>query len=195
LIKRSPVGGGAWSRNANREFTSLSSALDEKLVVNDVGRNSCTLSLKNYPDQSVFLRRYHKRNGSHYLGADKDVDIVHWTIIGDDLRFVFVVAYKQNPRAHSRVVVFGDVVDIIDDTLKTMLIGYVNNQMGDVGFNKMHEYFEPIFSDKGILQLSLRSHQSSGIGWIYSSPIGELDYLHGTKDCGQHQYPVPYPLT
>lgn len=153
------------------------------------------LSLKGADNQTAFLRRYHKRNSSHYLGADKDSSIVHWTIIGDDLRFVFVVAYKQNPRAHSRIILFGDVNDVSDDTLKTMLVGYINNQMGDVGFNKCHEYFEPIFSDKGILQLNLRSHQPSGIGWIYSNAIGYIDYLHGTKDCGQHQYPIPYPLT
>lgn len=195
LIKRAPVGGGAWSRNASREFVSSSSTLDEKLVVNDIDKNSSTFSLKNYPNQTVFLRRFHKRSSSHYLGEDKDSSQVHWTIIGDDLRFVFVVAYKQNPRAHSRIVVFGDVVDVIDDTLKTMLIGYANKQMGDVGFNKMHEYFEAIFSDEGILQLGLRSHQPSGMGWVYSNGIGEVDYLQGTKDCGQHQYPIPYPLT
>ena len=195
LIKRAPVGGGAWSRNSNREFISLSSTLDEKMIINDIDKNSSSLTLKSDANQIIFLRRFHKRSSSHYLGGDLEYDKVHWTIIGDNLRFVFVVAYKQNPRAHCRIIVFGDVFDVNDDTLKTMLIGYISNQMGDVGFNKIHEYFDSVFSDKGILQLTSKNHQPSGIGWVYSNAIGEIDYLHGTKDCGQHQYPIPYPST
>lgn len=195
LIKRAPVGGGAWSRNASREYSSSSSTMGEKLVVNDINKNSTSLSLKSAPNTISFLRRYYKRSGGHYLGDDLDYDKVHWTIVGDDKRFVFVVAYKQNPRSHSRIVLFGDLTDSVDDTVKTFLIGYASNQLGDVGFNKIHEYFEPLFSDTGTLQLSLRSHQPSGIGWIYSNKTGEIDYLHGTKDCGQHRYPIPSPLS
>lgn len=195
LIKRAPVGGGAWTRNANKEFVSASSTLDGGFKISDIDKNSSTLSLTNFPNKAVLLRRYHKRSSGHYLGEDKDSSKVHWTIIGDDLRFVLVVAYKQNPRSHCRIILFGDVTDINDDTLKTMLIGYVNNQLGDVGFNRIHEYFDPIFSDKGMLQLSPKYRQPSGMGWIYSNAIGEIDYLLGTKDCGQHQYPIPYPLS
>lgn len=195
LIKRAPVGGGAWSRNASREYSSSSSTLGEKLVINDVNKNSTKLSLKSVPATVSFLRRYYKRSGGHYLGDDLDYDKVHWTIVGDDKRFIFVVAYKQNPRAHSRIILFGDFTDSANDTVKTVLLGYVSNQLGDVGFNKIHEYLDPVFWDEGLYLDPRVERPLSGIGWIYSSDTGEVDYLHGSKDCGQHRYTIPYPLT
>jgi hypothetical protein len=192
IVKRAPIGGGAWSRNRNSVYSSSSSTLDSQLSVSDKSSTVTTVSSGN---QSVIWKRNFKRNSSHYLGEDIDFNTAHWTIVGDHLRFVLVIAYKQNPRTHSRILVFGDIVDVNDDKLKTILVGYTNDKMGDVGFNKIFEYPIYSFSDKGILQLGLKSHQPSGIGWIYSNSAGEVDYLHGTRDCGQHQYPIPYPST
>jgi len=78
----------------------------------------------------VIWKRNFKRNSSHYLGEDIDFNTAHWTIVGDHLRFILVIAYKQNPRTHSRILVFGDIVDVNDDKLKTILVGYTNDQMG-----------------------------------------------------------------
>lgn len=187
-----PSEDGAWVRDAEFRYHSSQSPIGGVMAVNDNNKGSTTVSTSAH---SVTWRRMLKRDSSHYLGGDLDYNTAHWTILGDHLRFVLVMAYKQNPKAHSRILVFGDFNDPKDNEIKTMLIGYINPDMGDVGFNKIFEYFEPIFSDTGTLQLSLRSHQPSGIGWIYSNQTGEIDYLHGTKDCGQHRYPIPMPLS
>lgn len=193
IAKRAPIGGGAWTRTANFSYRSSESTLDSVFNLFDTNQSWAVASLEN---RSVNWKRMLKRYSSHYLGGDVDYDRAHWTILGDSLRFILVIAYKQNPKSHSRVLVFGDFNDPNDNQIKTVLIGYINSQIGDVGFNKIFEYFEPVFSDRGILHLTLRSHQPSGIGWIYSNKEGDIDYLHGTKDCGQHRYQMPpYPLT
>lgn len=130
-----------------------------------------------------------KRDSSHYLGADLDYGKAHWTIIGDHLRFYLVVAYKQNPKTHSHVLIFGDVKDNRDNQLKTVLEGYLDSQIGNVGFTKIFEYPDYDLSDKGVLQLKSKGHNTSGIGWIVSNLSGDINYLHGSHDCGQHQYP------
>jgi len=195
LIKRTPIGGGAWSRNVNNEYVSLSSTLGKKLVIDDTNKTSSVFSIKDSLNTDVFLRRYFKRDSSHYLGEDLGLNRTQWTIIGDNLRFIFVAAYKQNPKTHCRIIVFGNINDVNDDHLKTILIGYDTNQIGDVGFNKLFEYYNQVFSSTGILQASPIEQPPSGIGWILSDKNGNFNYLQGIKDCGQHQYPIPNPLS
>lgn len=183
---------GAWVRDHNFIYHSSQSELDSEMMVYDVNKTYSIVSSKN---RTVFWKKLMKYDSKHYLGEDVDSSTAHWTILGNHLRFIWVMAYKQNPKAHSRILAFGDFNDLNDGQTKTFLIGYNTTFIGDVGFNKMFEYFESTFSDQGILQLSIKSQQPSGIGWLHSNKIGELDYLHGTKDCGQHRYPIPSPLS
>lgn len=193
VAKRAPVGGGVWSRNAAFMYSSSASILGNGVTFNDTNKSVATATLSG--GSSVVWKKNLKRPPGHYLGTDVDYPIAHWTILGDHLSFILVIGYKQNPRTHSRILVFGDFNDPNDNVLKTILIGYgfTGDDIGDVGFNKIFEYLMPTFSDNGTLQLGLRSHQPSGIGWIYSDRQGNVDYLHGTKDCGQHQYPILLP--
>lgn len=151
------------------------------------------MSIKDQNDSTVYLRRYFKRPNTHYLGGDTGLDRIQWSILGDHLRFILVVAYKQNPKSHCRIIGFGDFTDLNDDTLKTLLIGYSSDELGDVGYNKIFEFFSPIFTEKDFLELKIRNRQPSGIGMIYSNKMGVIDYLRGSRDCGLHRYPVLIP--
>lgn len=192
LIKRPPIGGGAWLKN-NNEYYSNFSTLNKKLIIDDKGKTSTSLSIKDQNDSTVYLRRFFKRPSTHIWGGDLGLNRIQWLILGDHLRFILVVAYKQNPKSHCRIIGFGDFTDLNDDTLKTLLIGYSSDEMGDVGYNKIFEFFSPIFTEKGFLELKIRNRQPSGIGIIHSNKNGVVDYLIGSKDCGLHRYPVLKP--
>ena len=193
LIKRPPIGGGAWLKN-NNEYYSDFSTLNKKLIIDDKGKTSTSLSIKDQNETIAYLRRYFKRSSTHRLGGDLDTNRIQWSILGDHLRFILVVAYKQNPKSHCRIIGFGDFTDLNDNTLKTLLIGYSSDQLGDVGFNKIFELFSPIFTEKGFLELKIKNIQPSGIGMINSNRMGVIDYIKGSKDCGLHRYPVLIPF-
>lgn len=189
IVKRAPVGGGAWKRTTDLVYSSAYTTLNSELTINDTGKEITMASSQN---KSVVWKRMMKRASSHYLGGDLDYGKSHFTIIGDHLRFILMIAYKQNPKSHSNILVFGDFKDINDGQFKTVLEGYVNSQIGNVGFNRMFAY--PAFSlleDRLLIQTS--NSQPSGIGWILSSQSGDVDYLRGAKDSGHHIYPVLIP--
>lgn len=189
IVKRAPIGGGAWSRTPDTIYSRQMTTLGHQLAIDDTGKAATVATSQN---KSITWRKMLKRPSSHYLGEDLDYGKSHWTVIGDHLRFIFVVAYKQNPKAHTRVLVFGDFNDARDGQVKTVLSGYVDSQIGDVGFNKMFDYSKFSFlNDRAVFQID--SEQPSGIGWILSNLAGEVDYLHGVKDCGHHIYPILVP--
>lgn len=191
MLKELQLVVGAWKKTDNMTYKSSSSLLSDELTILDHHKDYSTMWIGQNNLQTVFWNRLLKRTDS-YLGADEDNDESHWTIIGDHHRFIFVIAYKQNSTTHSRILAFGDFTDLKTDTIKTMLIGYNTNQIADVGFNKLFEYLDGHYSDKGELMLNnTDNNQASGIGWIYSNKNGNVDYLHGVKDCGQHVYPIP----
>lgn len=201
VVKRAPIGGGAWERGyvgANALYTSSTATLDgDGLLVEDTSKVASILKIYSAQttSQALYLRRNLKRSSSHYQ-PDTRQDRPEWTIIGDDKRFYLVVAFKQNPKPHANLIVFGEIKDWITDEWRTMLVGYVDESIGNVGTNSVFAY--PEWSILGSGHLLCHSREvigSSDAAWVRSDVNGDYSYLSGTYDCGQRMYPIPVPYT
>lgn len=193
IVKRPPVGGGAWSRNSLYEYTSQSSTLNSTFVVDDKSKSGTTISIKSLSNSNVIWKRYLKRDSTHYLGADLGQGRPQWSIYGDDLRFIFTVAYKQNPKTHTHILVFGDILDPNDNQIKTYLEGYVDEKIGNVGSNKIFEFNDFNIIDNGTLRLRSQLNRKVNSGWIISDEEGAIEYIQGYGDNGEHYYPIYLP--
>lgn len=201
MVKRAPIGGGAWTRGysgTNALYTSSSSTLGENgLLVDDTSKAASVLKIYSAQatSQTLYLKRNLKRASSHYQ-PDTRQDRPEWTIIGDHKRFYLVIAYKQNPKTHSHLIVFGEIKDWVTDEWRTVLVGYVDDSIGNVGFNSVFAYPEwSILSSGHLLCQSREAEGSSGAAWVRSDVDGDYSYLMGTYDCGQRMYPIPVPYT
>lgn len=141
--------------------------------------------------QNVYLKRNLKRSNSHWQ-PDSRQDRPEWTMIGDDKRFYFVIGYKQNPKDHTHIIVFGDIEDWNDQTLKSILIGYVDLSIGNVGSNSIFAYPEWSILETGHLLCQSKGTARSDSRWVRSDADGNLIYLKGSADCGQRMYPIPF---
>ena len=191
IIKRSPIGGGSWSRTSQFEYSSSQSLLSSKMVIDDSQKTGAKISIKNNTGLLVWWKRYLKRPSTSYFGADLGQGRPQWTIIGDHKRFILVIAYKQNPKDHSHILLFGDYQDPKDNQWKTILEGYKDDQIGDVGFNFLFDYSKRKINSSGILTIEPDDFNQSNFDWLVSDQAGiSVDTLHGTKDSGFHQYPI-----
>lgn len=197
MIKRPPIGGGAWIKTfvSNGAIYKSSSNLGSELMINDTAKTGTSLVIMSQnASQPVFLKRNLKRSSSHYQ-PDTRQSRPEWTCIGDDKRFYLAIAYKQNPKDHTHLIVFGIIKDWTTDEWKTMLIGYKDESIGNVGFNALFAYSHWSILDSGHLLCQTKSTEAnSDAVWVRSEHDG-FTYLRGTADCGQRMYPIPIPHT
>lgn len=200
MVKRPPIGGGAWVKSYvgnSALYTSTSSAFGNGLLVDDTSKNATTLKIYNpqSTSQILYLKRNLKRASTHFQ-PDTRQSRPEWTIVGDDKRFYFAIAYKQNPTEHTQLIVFGDIKDWTSDEWKTVLVGYVDDTIGNVGSNEIFSYPEWSILDSGHLLCQTKITESfNGMVWVRSDVDGEYTYLRGAADCGQRIYPIPIPHT
>lgn len=195
ISKRPPVGGGQWIRQGN-SYTSLSSSENKKLDIDDTSKSVSVVSINGNDTPNLYWKKYLKRPATHYQGPDIGLDRIQWSIIGDHLRFVFVMAYKQNPKTHSNILFFGDITDPNDDEVKTILLGYKDSNIGNVGFNNLFRYSKWEFQDNGQLYCFSpfgNITNASDSGWIKCDSEDNIEYLTQSKDFGVHVYPVLFP--
>lgn len=200
LVKRPPIGGGAWEKTQNESqiyYKSSTSQIETAILVDDISKSSSMLRILDTTtmaqSNALFLKRNLKRPSHHYQ-ADTRQTRPEWTIIGDDKRFFFAIAYKQNPKDHTHLIVFGEIKDWLTDEWRTMLVGYVNETIGNVGTNALFAYPEWSILESGhLLCQSKKTIDSSDAVWISSDVDGDYTYLRGTHDCGLRIYPIPIP--
>lgn len=167
------------------------------MLIDDTSKSGSILRILNsgsgVQSNIVNLRRNLKRASSHWQ-PDSRQSRPEWTIIGDDKRFYIAIGYKQNPKTHSHLIVFGDIQDWADDEWKTMLLGYVDLNIGNPGFNGVFAYSEwSILPSGHLLCQSDLPGTHSDSRWIRSDSGGDYDYIEAKADSGQRIYPIPVP--
>jgi hypothetical protein len=200
LVKRPPIGGGAWAKTHNGGqiyYRSATSQLGMAMQVDDTSKSGSALRIFD-PSTSaqsnvLYLRRNLKRPSTHYQ-PDTRQNRPEWTIIGDDKRFYIAIGYKQNPKTHSQLIVFGDIRDWADDVWRTMLLGFVDLNIGNPGFNGVFAYSDwSILASGHLLCQTELPGTHSDSRWVRSNSGGSYEYIKAKADSGQRMYPIPIP--
>lgn len=196
VIRRPPVGFGLWRKESGPQYFSLGA--DHAMRVNDTAAATSQLTVVNKTTQQTTSQVWFKKNLKRTTGyqADSETDRVEWSIFGDHLRFIFAIGFKQRPKVHSHIIMFGQLTDWNDndeEKLKWMLLGFNNSDIGNPGLNYLFMYprVRQIVS-RLFTCTAIERHKSDAI-MIGLNDVDQYETIVGSADFGQHMYPIDVP--
>lgn len=159
--------------------------MDDVLWVNDFSTNAAEVKI-----EGTTTSLYWKRNLKSSI--NQDINRVQWTIVGDNKRFYLFVGYRQNPKTHAQVLFFGYIQDLVSLEWGHTLLGYKDEQIGNVGYNYAFAYSDWTILPSGHLCCRLTTQPQSDLRWVRTHASSDENLL-GYGDVGHHIYPVPVP--
>lgn len=198
ILKRPPIGFGAWRKEYSGAFPQYFNFGSNRAVrLNDQSSSATQLTLINRSTQQAssvaWVRKNLKRSSPHYQ-ADPEPSRIEWSIFGDALRFLFVVGYKQTPKPHSHIILFGTLDDWNDDETKWMLLGMNGSDIGNPGVNFLFMFPKVATLVSGLFTCQAQKTHKSDAVMIGLDETDNYRTLLGSADFGQHMYPIAVPL-
>lgn len=147
ILKDLLFGFDGWGKNHTSNgipnYYSKTSTLNHSLRLNDSISGFSTFlihnSNTNLDSHLVYVKKDLKRPNNSYQ-PDSRQNRPEVSVFGDDKRFFLIIGYKQNPKSHHLIITFGDFQDSESENWKTVLFGYINSGIGNVGFNRAFTY-------------------------------------------------------
>lgn len=197
VIKRPAIGFGSWRKEAAGNFSQYYVfGTNHAVRLDDTSSTATKLIMINRSTQQqslhVWLRKNLKRDSFHWQ-PDREPSRIEFSVFGDGQRFIFVQGYKQTPKAHSHIVVFGTLQNWADEETKEMLLGFSTQDIGNVGENLLFMYPRVNALITGIHTAQADRRFVSGARMIGLDDTNTYKTLIGSADFGHHMYPINIP--